>query len=215
MLSRVTRALRAHRANPKSLSCIFSESFWDKCWKGSADREHLQAPATAGGCHEIGQELWKRHPHLAALITQHSVPSQIKRDKLHIFKFAFTISNYISDINSFQSFNHCTHPCAYGHRMSWHHCPGLHAGTWSELLCPAQLSHARQARANPASHRAALLFKNTKFHKKRVAANFCSFTSNKTLPGNYQITPLLPILNSAFKFLYKNLIYTGIFYSLY
>lgn len=208
----MTIVLRAQRAKPKSLCSIFSESFWDNCWKGSADREHLQALSTKAQSYEIGQELWKSHPHLAALIIQHltSVPPRIKRNKLHIFKLAFNISNYISDFSSFKSMHSSLCLWTQSKLEQLHRTPH----TWSELQRPAKLCHSRQAMGKSASHRAGLLFKNSKFHtKKRVVANFyyCSSTSNKNLPCNCQITPPLPIFNSAFKFLYKHLIYTRIF----
>lgn len=158
--------LRAHRAKSKSLCSIFSESFWDEGWKGSADREHLQAPATAAGCYKIGQELWKSHPHLAALITQHltSAPSQIKRKPSHLQTCFYHLQLYLR----LQQFSiNALILCASGHAVSQHPCPGQHTRAWSELQRPAKLSHSRQAMGKSASHRAWLLFKNSKSHQKK------------------------------------------------
>lgn len=57
-------------------------------------------------------------------------------------------------------------------------------GTKYELQRPRTLSHSRQAIRKFASHRAELLFKNSKFHKKWMAADFYyySLASDKILP---------------------------------
>lgn len=118
-----------------------------------------------------------------------------------IISYAF---NHFQSMHSLRLWTHCElallprKPCT---------------GIKYELQRPRKFSHSRQAIAKFASHRAGLLFQNSKFHKKWMAADFYyySLTSDKILPLNCKFTPPLTILNFAFKFLCKDLIYTSIF----
>lgn len=148
----------------------------------------------------------------AFIITQHltSVPSQIK-------EMSFTSSSLLLPsliislaLNHFQSMHSL---CLWTHcelaPLPRKPCTGIEY----ELRHPRKLSHSRQAIGKFASHRAGLLFKTSKFHKKWMAADFyyLSLTSNKILSLNCKFTPPLTILNFAFMFLYKDLKYTSIF----
>lgn len=157
--------LRAHRAKSKSLCSFFQKVFEMRAGKvlqtGSICKLQLQQL----GVTKLAKN-YEKWVHLAALITQHltSAPSQIKRKPSHLQTCFYHLQLYLR----LQQFSiNALILCASGHAVSQHPCPGQHTRAWSELQRPAKLSHSRQAMGKSASHRAWLLFKNSKSHKKK------------------------------------------------